>query len=64
MASPSTLRHQSRIEFAAGAGGGTVRFRRATYLCYSIRLKSNVDLTWSQNRHYSPPDPSASGWRV
>jgi polygalacturonase len=32
------------IEAASASGGGTVRFSSGTYLCYSIRLKSNVSL--------------------
>src|ERR1035438_6130671 len=32
------------IEAAAHAGGATVSFSAGTYLCYSIHLKSNVDL--------------------
>jgi hypothetical protein len=32
------------IDAAASAGGGTVRFGPGQYLCYSIRLKSNVSL--------------------
>ncbi len=32
------------IEAAAAAGGGTVYVPAGTYLCFSIRLKSNVDL--------------------
>lgn len=32
------------IEAAAAAGGGTVHFPAGTYLCFSIRLKSNVGL--------------------
>src|SRR3954471_15954750 len=32
------------IEAAAAMGGGTVRFPAGTYLCFSIRLKSNVSL--------------------
>lgn len=32
------------IDAAAAAGGGTVRFPRGTYACYSIHLKSNVHL--------------------
>jgi len=32
------------IAAAAAAGGGTVRFSAGTYLCYSIHLKSNVEL--------------------
>ncbi|MFZ0959083.1 MAG: glycoside hydrolase family 28 protein [Candidatus Sulfotelmatobacter sp.] len=37
------------IEAAASAGGGTVRFPSGNYLCYSIRLKSNVALSLDQN---------------
>jgi polygalacturonase len=33
------------IDAAAAAGGGTVRFPAGTYVCYSIRLKSNVILS-------------------
>jgi len=36
------------IEAAAAAGGGTVIFPAGTYLCFSIRLKSCVDLFLSQ----------------
>ena len=36
------------IEAAAAAGGGTVVFPGGTYLCFSIRLKSNVHLFLSQ----------------
>ena len=36
------------IEAAAAAGGGTVIFPGGTYLCFSIRLKSNVHLFLSQ----------------
>ena len=32
------------IETAAAAGGGTVLFPAGTYLCFSIHLKSYVDL--------------------
>jgi polygalacturonase len=32
------------IDAAAANGGGTVTFSAGTYLCYSINLKSNVDL--------------------
>ena len=37
------------IEAAASAGGGTVRVPAGNYLCYSIRLKSNVALSLDQN---------------
>ena len=37
------------IEAAAAAGGGTVRFPAGNYLCYSIRLKSNLALSLDQN---------------
>src|SRR6201996_9299500 len=36
------------IEAAAAAGGGVVVFTGGTYLCFSIRLKSNVHLFLSQ----------------
>ncbi len=36
------------IEAAAAAGGGTVVFPGGTYLCFSIRLRSNVNLYLSQ----------------
>ena len=36
------------IDAAAAAGGGTVVFPGGTYLCFSIRLKSNVHLYLSQ----------------
>ena len=36
------------IEAAAAAGGGTVYVPSGTYLCFSIRLKSNVELYLSQ----------------
>jgi polygalacturonase len=36
------------IEAAAAAGGGTVRFPAGTYLCFSIHLKSKVDLYLDQ----------------
>ena len=32
------------IEAAAAAGGGTVFFPAGNYLCYSVHLKSNVEL--------------------
>src|SRR6202021_2074643 len=37
------------IEAAAAAGGGTLRFPAGNYLCYSIRLKSNLALSLDQN---------------
>jgi polygalacturonase len=36
------------IEAAAAAGGGTVVFPAGTYMCFSIRLKSKVDLFLAQ----------------
>src|SRR5579871_2425730 len=36
------------IEAAAAAGGGTVLFPAGTWLCFSIHLKSHVDLYLSQ----------------
>jgi polygalacturonase len=36
------------IEAAAAAGGGMVYFPAGTYLCFSIRLKSNIELYLAQ----------------
>jgi hypothetical protein len=36
------------IEAVAAAGGGTLLFPAGTYLCFTIRLKSNVDLYLSR----------------
>src|SRR4051812_41512312 len=36
------------IEAAAAAGGGTVVFPAGTYKCFSIRLKSKVDIFLAQ----------------
>jgi polygalacturonase len=49
------------IEAAAAAGGGTVRFPAGTYLCYSIRLKSNVALHLEQGCTILAADPPAVG---
>jgi polygalacturonase len=49
------------IEAAAAAGGGTVRFPAGNYLCYSIRLKSNVALCFDQNAVIVAADTSGSG---
>ena len=45
------------IEVTAAAGGGTVRFPAGNYLCYSIRLKSNVALCLDQNALIIAADP-------
>ena len=60
------------VEAATAAGGGTVRFPAGNYLCYSIRLKSNVALSLDQNAVIiaahpagepptQPADPTGSG---
>jgi polygalacturonase len=49
------------IEAAAGSGGGTVWFPAGSYLCYSIRLKSNVALQLDQNATIIAADAPASG---
>ena len=36
------------IEFVASKGGGTLVFPAGTYMCFTIRLKSNVDLFLSR----------------
>src|SRR5262249_12563819 len=58
------------IEAAAAAGGGTVRFPAGVYLCFSIRLRSNLALYIDQNAtiiaaeprdgkaSYDPPEPN------
>lgn len=58
------------IEQASAAGGGTVHFPAGSYLCYSIRLKSNVSLYLAPGstlmaaepqggRGYDTPEPNA-----
>jgi polygalacturonase len=54
------------IEAAAANGGGTVCFPAGSYLCYSIRLKSNVALWLTQGATIvaadSPEDGSGKGY--
>ncbi|HVU48495.1 MAG TPA: glycoside hydrolase family 28 protein [Terracidiphilus sp.] len=49
------------IEAAAAVGGGTVRFPAGQYLCYSIRLKSNVALHLEQGAVVIAADPMPEG---
>lgn len=49
------------IETAANSGGGTVRFAAGQYLCYSIRLKSNVALHLDQGAIIIAADPPPEG---
>jgi polygalacturonase len=49
------------IEAAAAAGGGTVHFAAGQYLCYSIRLKSNVALLLDQGAVIIAADPLPEG---
>ena len=49
------------IEAAAAGGGGTVRFSAGQYLCYSIRLKSNVTLHLDQGAVIVAADPLPEG---
>jgi len=49
------------IEAAAAAGGGTVRFAAGQYLCFSIRLKSNVALHLDQGAVLIAADPLPEG---
>jgi len=49
------------IEATAGAGGGTVRFPAGSYLCYSIRLKSNVALYLCHGARIVAADPPPKG---
>ncbi|MET0650270.1 MAG: glycoside hydrolase family 28 protein [Pyrinomonadaceae bacterium] len=46
------------IEAAAAAGGGTVHFPAGTYLCFSIRLKSNIALHLDQGATILAADPA------
>ena len=45
------------IEAAALAGGGTVRFPAGSYLCFSIRLKSNISLYLDSGATILAADP-------
>ncbi len=49
------------IEAAAANGGGTVYFGAGQYLCYSIRLKSNVSLHLDQGAVIIAADPLPEG---
>lgn len=49
------------IEVAAAAGGGAVCFPGGTYLCYSIRLKSNITLYLDHGATILAADPPAEG---
>jgi polygalacturonase len=49
------------IEAASSAGGGTVLFPAGQYLCYSIRLKSNVALYVDQGAVIVAADPPPEG---
>ena len=49
------------IAAAAAAGGGTVVFPAGTYLCFSIRLKSHVDLYLSQGAVILAADSPKAG---
>lgn len=53
--SPSVNR---AIEAAAAMGGGTVHFPAGTYLCFSIRLKSNVALHLDAGATILAADPA------
>ncbi len=49
------------IAAAAGVGGGTVHFTAGTYLCYSIRLKSRVQLFLTSGATILAADPPKDG---
>src|SRR5712672_1313140 len=43
-----TIAINKAIDAAAAGGGGTIRFRAGTYLSFTIRLKSNINLYLDQ----------------
>lgn len=49
------------IHAAAASGGGTVHFAAGQYLCYSIRLRSNVALHLDQGAIIVAADPLPEG---
>ena len=49
------------IEVVAAAGGGTLHFPAGNYLCYSIRLKSFVDLYLDQGATIIAAEPGVGG---
>jgi polygalacturonase len=49
------------IETAAAAGGGTVAFPAGNYLCYTIRLKSNITLFLDQGATIIAADQPQAG---
>ena len=53
-----TLAINRAIEAAAAAGGGTVYFPAGTYLCFSIRLKSNISLRLDHGATILAADPA------
>jgi polygalacturonase len=50
------------IETAGAAGGGTIYFPAGSYLCYSIRLKSNVSLYLDQGSTIIAADTPLDGF--
>ena len=56
-----TLSINRAIEAASTAGGGTVYFPAGQYLCYSIRLQSNVALFLDQGAVIVAADPLSEG---
>ncbi len=49
------------IDAAAAAGGGSVVFPSGTYLCYSIRLRSNIELNLTRGATILAADQPAQG---
>ncbi|HWL15966.1 MAG TPA: glycoside hydrolase family 28 protein [Opitutus sp.] len=49
------------IEAAAAAGGGTVEFPAGNYLCYTIRLKSHIELRLAAGATIIAADPPKPG---
>ncbi len=52
---------QAAIDAAAGAGGGTVHLPAGTYLSYSVRLRSHINLHLGPGATLLAADPPADG---
>lgn len=59
--SPDTAAINDAIDSAAAAGGGRVHLPAGSYLCHSIRLRSNVSLYLSEGATLVAADPLPPG---